>query len=161
MSSKVFLDTCIWVELCLVSTSSNSVAIQQQTKATNLLDSLRNNDVEIITLKEQFKEIFQVIFKAKIREYKIGDLKQIRNCSDYAEQLLVTKQLCFTVYNDMKHLVSEVKDYEIDLEFLLEKIDIVDPNDLLYYDFCRKESLLLYTFDKGFQKLNANNIVVL
>ena len=48
MSKKVFLDTCIWMELCVLSNPQNSHEIAQSAKATQLLSNIiaqknRNN----------------------------------------------------------------------------------------------------------------------
>lgn len=45
----VFLDTCIWIELCLVRTPQKQHEIRQANIASTLLQKLMNEDKTIVT----------------------------------------------------------------------------------------------------------------
>lgn len=65
----VFLDTCIWIELCSVRTPVKPNEIRQANEAGRLLTNLLNTKEEIVTFNEQLLEIVSAVQKVKMREY--------------------------------------------------------------------------------------------
>lgn len=65
----IFLDTCIWIELCGARTPVSEQERRQARAASNLLTECIRSHQKIITCKEQLLEIINAIQKAKMREY--------------------------------------------------------------------------------------------
>ena len=111
----VFLDTCIWIELCAARVPITEHEKKQAESASRLLKKLKEEQEEIITCNGQVLEIISAIQKVKLREYnrtcnssndkKVGNMKEYRNTKDFE----VTKSFCRSVYHDFSAL--ENKEY--------------------------------------------------
>lgn len=161
----VFLDTCIWIELCSVRTPVKPNEIRQANEAGRLLTNLLNTKEEIVTFNEQLLEIVSAVQKVKMREYNnlckggtikgVGNLKEFRGTCDYS----ITKNLCIQVCEDVCHFAKLHNIGEIKVKDILSRIDIADINDCMYYDYCRENNIKLYTFDTDYRLIDAENIV--
>lgn len=161
----IFLDTCIWFELLGVRTPIKSHEIQQAKAASELLDRILESNEKIITCKEQLIELVSAIEKAtmkavsrerKSRELQgIGSLKEFRKLKEFQD----TKRLCETVIDDVRHfaMIHNIGDY--DMDSVIERLDLADINDCLYYDYCSNHNVDFYTFDSDLENLGYNKIL--
>lgn len=160
----VFFDTNIWIELCGVKTPIKPNEIRQATLASALLQRVMNSDEVIVTCNEQLLEIISAVQKIKMNEcrkiYKasgkqgIGNIKEFRSTPEYAS----AKQLCNTVVDDVKHF-AEMRDCEYSVDDILNRIDVADINDCIYYDYCKQNDIDFYTFDHDVIALGATGRV--
>ena len=154
----VFLDTCIWIELCGVKAPVTPHEIRQTQLASTLLQKLMQQNEQIVTCNEQLLEIISAVEKIKLKEYNrlakgngqsgCGDLKSFRSKSEF----LNAKQLCNTVVTDVKHF-ADVHDCEYSVDQILNRIDLADINDCIYYDYCKEKKIEFYSFDMDISKL--------
>lgn len=159
----IFLDTCIWIELCGARTPVSEQERRQARAASNLLTECIRSHQKIITCKEQLLEIINAIQKAKMREYNrecrnrtekgVGNVKEFRMTEAFSN----VEPFCRQVYDDVMHLAMchELKDYSV--EDIISNIRYVDINDYIYYDYCIKNGHDFYTFDQDFLKLGENS----
>lgn len=164
----VFLDTCIWIELCGVKSPVTSNEIKQADLASSLLNMLLNNKIKIVTCDEQLLEIISAVEKIKLKEYNrnvkkgggsgCGNIKEFRlRTSDFQR----AKLLCQTVVEDVKYF-TELHNCSYSVDEILNKIDLADINDCMYYDYCMQNKIDFYTFDADILKLGvAENIHIL
>lgn len=163
----VFLDTCIWIELCGVkSPSSDQDALQAQ-KASNLMKDILNKDEKIISCKEQLIEIALVIQKIKLKEYnRLAKSSGNKGCSDIKSfrgksvEFQITKALCLNVIEDVNHF-ADLENYDYTIGMLLKSIDVADINDCIYFNLCKDKGAKLYTFDKDFINWGQNSNVTI
>lgn len=158
----IFLDTCVWFELLGVRTPVKVHEIQQATAASELLVRILGEKETIITCKEQLVELVSAIEKVTMktasRERKehnlpgIGNLKEFRGLNEFQD----TKRLCETVIGDVKHFanIHNIGDYDMDQ--VIQRLDLADINDCLYYDYCIRENVDFYTFDSDVKNLGDN-----
>ena len=171
MSKKVFLDTCIWMELCVLSNPQNSQEIAQSAKATQLLSNIIAQKTEIISLDFQIIELMQVIMKTKMKECNkylktnnltgVNNIKEFRNspnCQNYLNQAML---VCESTYNDIKRISSAIDEYSIDVKSIISSLENLDVNDCIYYEYCKENKIDLYTFDNDFTKLDSQFIKVI
>ena len=161
----VFLDTCIWIELCGVKSPTKPNEIKQANLAGNLLQGLLANQDTIVTCKEQLLEIISAVQKIKLKEYNrnvkksggtgCGDLKEFR---ERAVDFQSTKMLCQTVVDDVTHF-SNICDCSYSVDDILSRIDLADINDCIYYDYCQSNGIVFYTFDSDIEKLGEHENV--
>ena len=61
------------------------------------------------------------------------------------------------VIDDVSHFaeISHIGIYNI--EDIIQRLDLADINDCLYYDYCMKEKIDFYTFDWELGQLGMNN----
>lgn len=158
----VFFDTCIWIELCSVKSPSNTNEVRQANAACDLLKKTLNNGEEIISCKEQLIEIISAIQKIKLKEYNRNaknsgnagcrDLKEFRN---RGADFQPTKVLCRSVIDDVNHF-ARIEDYNYSVDNILEKMDLADLNDCIYYDMCMEKSIQIYTFDSDIKNFESS-----
>lgn len=154
----VFLDTCIWIELCLVRTPQKQHEIRQANIASTLLQKLMNEDKTIVTCNEQLLEIISAVEKIKMKEYnrlaKANGIARCNNIKDFRtrEDFASAKSLCNTVISDVKHF-ADVHHCTYSVDQILSKIDLADINDCIYYDYCKEKGIEFYTFDMDIEKL--------
>ena len=158
----IFLDTCVWFELLGVRTPVKPHEVQQATAASELLNRILGEKEKIITCKEQLIELVSAIEKVTMktvsRERKnnnlpgVGNLKEFRKLSEFQD----TKRLCETVIGDVKHFanIHNIGDY--DMEQIIQRLDLADINDCLYYNYCTRENIEFYTFDADVESLGNN-----
>lgn len=161
----VFLDTCIWIELCGVKTPEKEHEIRQAVVAGNLIKDIVENKTTIITCKEQLLEVIQSVQKSKMREFNnqakkagtrgVGDLKSFRKDPAYQS----AKELCKQVVSDVIKFSKIEKSLDCSIDELLDKIHLADINDYIYYDFCKNYGVKLYTFDSDFDAIDSDGIV--
>lgn len=149
----ISLDTCVWIELLGVRTPVKPHEIRQAAAASKLLNELLRQEEAIITCKEQLIELITAIEKVTMRSVSrirkdnnlpgINNLKQFRGLEEFQG----TKELCETVLEDLQHfaVVNDIGEYNIDA--ILQRLDLADINDCLYYDYCTREEIEFYTFD--------------
>ena len=159
----VFLDTCIWIELCLVRTPQKQHEIRQANIASTLLQKLMNEDKTIVTCNEQLLEIISAVEKIKMKEYnrlaKANGIARCNNIKDFRtrEDFASAK----TVISDVKHF-ADVHHCTYSVDQILSKIDLADINDCIYYDYCKEKGIEFYTFDMDIEKLGMlGNVHVL
>lgn len=160
----VFLDTCIWIELCGVKSPSKQNEIKQAHLASSLLMSLMKRKETIVTCNEQLLEIISAVQKIKLKEYNrnakengnsgCGNLKEFR-CK--VEAFSDTKKLCKNVIEDVKHF-ADIHNCTYSVDEILKQIDLADINDTIYYDYCRNKNIEFYTFDADIEKLGTLEI---
>lgn len=155
----VFLDTCIWIELLGVRTPVKEHEIRQASTASILFNKLVHKNEDIITCEEQLLELISAIEKVKMKSISsqrkvknlsgVGNLKAFRDVEEFEE----VKSLCETVINDVRHFshVDDIGSYKIDA--ILERLQLADINDCLYYDYCVENSIEMYTFDEDLKNL--------
>jgi predicted nucleic acid-binding protein len=155
----IFLDTCIWFELLGVRTPQKGHEERQAAKASALLDSLIEEHKTIVTCKEQMIELISTIEKTTMKSVSkerkanglsgVGNLKEFRQCSEFSN----TKELCETVIEDLTHFacLHDIGNY--DMQTILNQLELADINDCLYYDYCRKNNIQLYSFDSDMSAL--------
>ena len=172
MSKKAFLHTCIWMELCVLSNPQNPHEISQNRKATELLSDLMTKGVEIVSLNYQIVELMQVILKTKMKQCNRNlrknnisgvakNIKEFRNnpnCQSYLQQALL---VCESTYEDIKRMSSTIDEYSIDVKQVIAFLEKLDVNDCIYYEYCKKNEIDLYTFDSDFANLNQKIIKVI
>lgn len=156
----VFLDTCIWIELCGVKSPVKPNEIRQANIASALLQRLMASKEKIVTCNEQLLEIISAVEKIKLKEYNrlakktgasgCGDLKSFRNTGDFWS----AKQLCSTVIADVKHF-ADIHKCTYSVDEILSRIDLADINDCIYYDYCKENNIEFYTFDMDIEKLGS------
>lgn len=158
----IFLDTCIWIELLGVRTPIKTYEIKQATAASKLLEKIIQSNEHIITCKEQLIELVSAIEKVTMRTVNrgrkdkhlpgVGNLKEFRKLSEF----LITKNLCKTVIDDVRHFaqIHNIGDYDIDN--IVNRLDLADINDCLYFDYCIKENVDFYTFDTDIRVLGES-----
>lgn len=154
----VFLDTCIWIELCGVKTPIKENEIKQARIASTLLQKLLNNHEKIVTCNEQLLEIISAIEKIKLKEHNrivksnggsgCDGIKQFRNRKEFMD----AKHLCVSVIEDVKRF-AEVHKCKYSVDEILQRIDIADINDCIYYDYCKENHIEFYSFDMDISKL--------
>lgn len=164
----VFLDTCIWIELCGVKSPATPNEIKQANLASSLLQMLLTNNEIIVTCNEQLLEIISAVEKIKLKEYNrntknsggigCGSIKEFRSrTSDFQN----AKLLCQTVVEDVKHF-AEIHNCAYSVDEILNKIDLADINDCIYYDYCKQSEIEFYTFDGDVLNLGtAENVHIL
>lgn len=161
----IFLDTCVWIELLGVRTPVKPHEIRQVAAASKLLNELLRQEEAIITCKEQLIELITAIEKVTMRSVSrirkdnnlpgINNLKQFRGLEEFQG----TKELCETVLEDLQHfaVVNDIGEYNIDA--ILQRLDLADINDCLYYDYCTREEIEFYTFDVDLSVLGNGSIL--
>ena len=89
--------------------------------------------------------------KTALRGWKFEGLPQTAGISKIQKRLM-TK----TVIHDVHHFATlqNIGNYEI--EPLIQRLDLADINDCLYYDYCLKEHIEFYTFDSDLEKIDRN-----
>ena len=84
-----FLDTCIWIELLGVHTPTKQNEILQARAASNLLNTILEEDEQIITCEEQLLEIINAIQKVTMRtvnrERKQQQLSGVSNLKEFRQ----------------------------------------------------------------------------
>lgn len=161
----IFLDTCVWIELLGVRTPVKPHEIRQATAASKLLNELLGQEETIVTCKEQLIELITAIEKVTMRSAsrirKDNNLPGINNLKEFRilEEFQGTKELCETVLDDLRHfaVVNDIGEYNIDS--ILQRLDLADINDCLYYDYCTREEIDFYTFDADLSVLGNCSIL--
>lgn len=173
MCKKVFLDTCIWMELCVLSNPQDFHDVIQNRKASQLLsDLLLDKDkTEIISLKYQIIELIQVILKSKMKEcnksLKAMGLPGIENIKDFRNNprsriyLQQALSVCQSTYEDILRMSSVIDEYAVNIPEMISFLDELDVNDSIYYEYCKKNNVDFYTFDKDFLNLDQQLVKVL
>lgn len=154
----VFLDTCIWIELCGVKSPREKHEIKQAEMASSLLKKLMDKKEKIITCNEQLIEIISAIEKIKMKEYNCtAKQNKVKGCENLKvfrgqKEFFSTKQLCRSVVEDVKHF-ADVHNCPYSIDEILAKIDLADINDCIYYDYCKENDIEFYSFDLDIHKL--------
>ena len=162
----VFLDTCIWIELCGVKSPTTSNEIKQANMASTLLKKLMQNKETIVTCDEQLLEIISAVEKIKLKEYNriakqnggsgCGNIKDFRN--NRKTEFNSAKILCRNVIEDEKYF-ADIHNCAYSIDDILSRIDVADINDCIYYDYCKNNKIEFYTFDGDIEKLGKIGIV--
>ena len=160
----VFFDTCIWIELCSVKSPETKKEKRQSVLASALLSKVIDEKETIVTCEEQLCEIVSAVSKVKMKEASrkakergeagIGNIKEFRQREEFAS----TQELCKSVICDVKHF-ADIHKCSYTIDDILERIDLADINDCIYYDYCKNEKIDFYTFDKDIINLGANGRV--
>ena len=158
----IFLNTCLWIELCCASLPTTPEQQSRAKKASEILSKAQQKKEEIITCKEQLLEIISAIQKIKMKAYNrlrrahslpgVGQLKEYRLTEDFSSAQL----LCNEAIEDVSEMASEKDIGVYDIKKVLSNIHLVDINDYLYYQYCIKEGIDFYTFDQDFENLDLS-----
>jgi len=160
-----FLDTCVWIELLGVRTPVKPHEIRQARAASNLLNKMISDKEIIVTCKEQMLELISAIEKVTMRTVNrtrkqnqksgVNNLKEFRMLQEFQ----VTKELCEAIIDDVQHFatVSDIGEYNI--ASILQRLELADINDCLYYDYCVRENIGFYTFDFDLEKLGSSEVL--
>lgn len=169
--SKVFLDTCVWFELVAGANPTSAHQILQTQKATDLLNNILSSNDEIITLDIQLIELTQTIIKAKLKECNrdlkqnrqsgIGNIKQFRNDPTCHQYYSNTINVCSHAINDIRAFSKKIEIYHSDIDKILCNLIKADINDYIYYEFCQKNDIRLYTFDQDFNDFEYQYLNIL
>lgn len=158
----IFLDTCVWVELLGVSTPVKPHEVRRATAVSQLLNDAIQNQKTIVTCKEQMVELVNAIEKVTMRSVNkarkdnnlpgVGSVKEFRTLREFQN----TKELCKSVIEDLRHLavVNDMGGYDIDA--ILQRLDLADLNDCMYYDYCSRENIEFYTLDSDLGVLGTD-----
>lgn len=159
----IFLDTCLWIELCCTSLPTTPEQLSRAEKASAVLSEAQQKKEEIVTCKEQLLEIISAIQKIKMKAYNrlckahsipgVGQLKEYRSTDDFSSAQL----LCNEAIEDVCKMASEKDIGAYDINKVLGNIHLVDINDYLYYQYCIKEEIDFYTFDQDFRNLDLSS----
>lgn len=160
----IFLDTNIWMNLLVITTSDKDYENIQIQKASKFLET--NKDT-IITCREQQIELINSILKYKRKECNrklkesgqkgIGSVKEFR----YYEEFSQAVDLCKMIYNDMLNFAQIDNNFSYDIDCIIEHLSEADINDYMYLKYCLDNNIKLYTFDKELANNDKNNIVIL
>lgn len=161
----IFLDTCVWIELLGVRTPVEPHEVRQARAASALLSKTLAGNETILTCKEQMLELISAIEKVTMRtvnktrkqnqQPRAGSLKKFRMFQEFQ----ATKELCAVVIADMQHLL-EIDDLgEYDIDFIVNRLELADLNDCLYYDYCIEKNVEFYTFDADMARLGNSEIL--
>lgn len=155
----IFLDTCVWMELLGVRTPVKTHEIKQAAAASDLLQNILIKKEKIVTCKEQLIELVSAIEKVTMKTVNqerkannlsgVGKLKEFRKLEEFQS----TKRLCETVIGDVKHFAEVSRIGEYDVGNIIQRLDLADINDCLYYDYCIRENIEFYTFDSDVARL--------
>lgn len=161
----VFFDTCVWIELCGVRTPQKPNEIKQAQLASTLLADIIKNKDDIVTCKEQLIEIISAIEKIKLREYNrtaknmcrqgCGNVKEYRSMKN---EFVSAKKLCKEVVDDVLKFAN-IRDCSYTAEYILQRIDLADINDIIYFGYCAENKINFYTFDSEITNLGFNNVL--
>lgn len=161
----IFLDTCVWIELLSVRTPEKTHEKRQAAAASKLLEEILRRQEKIVTCKEQMLELISAIEKVTLKSVNrtrrdenlpgIGNLKEFRKQKEFQN----TKRLCKSVIDDLQHFanVCNIENYNINC--ILERLELADINDCLYYDYCVNKGIKLYTFDSDLTALGNNQLL--
>ncbi len=159
----IFLDTNIWMDLVALDRPTKEHEKEQIAKASSFL---KNNTDKIITCKEQQVELFNAIQKAKKQEFNnklkknlqkgIGSVKEYRKFKEFQDAVKV----CQNAYNDMLEIAEVDKNFSYNVEDILLNLDKADINDNIYFQYCLKNNIKFYTFDKELVELNTEKDIV-
>lgn len=166
----VFLDTCVWIELLAVSTPVQPYQIAQASLASNLMKQLTISNTKIVTCEHQLLELINAILKAKKNEFNrmtktnpnfkgVSSPKELR--TKYPNEFKAGVDVCKMAIDSIKKLTVKVGDADVCIDNILNNLEYVDINDFIYYDYCKKNSIQLYTFDLELKRVDDSNIVVL
>ncbi len=160
----IFFDTCIWIELCSVKSPSTANEIRQTTEASALLKKCIEKGEKTVTCDEQLLEIISSVQKIRMREFNrnakangnagCGSVKEYRRQKDFE----LTQALCKSVIQDVIHFSGESSGtcgYSI--EEILAQIHLADINDCIYFEYCQKNDIEFYTFDKDITNLGTSS----
>lgn len=157
----VFLDTNIWIELLALRTPQEEHEIKQSAQASALLKSLLSDKRRICSCYEQLIEIVNAIQKVKQKTFSkkqkeagkkgIGSVKEYRRYPEF----FATVAVCKMAIEDIKHMA------DVPIEQILENLHLIDINDYIYYNYCKKNNLEMYTFDKELKELDKFTVVTL
>lgn len=161
------------MELCVLSNPQDFHDVIQNRKASQLLsDLLLDKDkTEIISLKYQIIELIQVILKSKMKEcnksLKAMGLPGIENIKDFRNNprsriyLQQALSVCQSTYEDILRMSSVIDEYAVNIPEMISFLDELDVNDSIYYEYCKKNNVDFYTFDKDFLNLDQQLVKVL
>lgn len=160
-----FLDTNIWIELLAVGNPGTDSERRQAQESDKLFRALLSQEEKILTCREQLLEVINAIVKVKMREVSkrrkenaslgIGKLKEFRELKEFDE----AQELCRTVVEDISHFATliDIGNYDLDyIKTIIDRLKLADINDCIYYDYCRKNGIDLYSFDADLKKLGIH-----
>ena len=61
-----------------------------------------------------------------------------------------------TIVNDVTHFAEIHNIGNYDMSSIIQRLDLADINDCLYFDYCTKENVDFYTFDSDLKNLGNN-----
>ena len=162
---SVFLDTNIWIELLALRTPQEEHEIKQSAQASALLKSLLSDKRRLCSCYEQLIEIVNAIQKVKQKAFSkkqkeagnkgIGSVKEYRRYPEFS----ATVAVCKMAIEDIKHMADVEQHADVPIEQILENLHLIDINDYIYYNYCKKNNLEMYTFDKELKELDKFTIV--
>ena len=155
---RVFLDTCIWFELLVEDNPSSFKQKKRTVSATQLFSELVKNSEEIVTIDIQLIEITQTIIKAKFKECNRNLRSEKKKMLGNIKEFRTKEALSKMVIDDMKKFISRVDIYHGNIDDIILNIAKVDINDYIYYEYCARNDIELYTFDSDFEIFNYKHL---
>lgn len=155
----------MWIELLGVRTPVKQYEIIQAKAASYLLEKMIPDKKNIITCKEQMLELVSSVEKVTMRTVNkmrkqnqkpgVSNLKEFRMLQEFQ----ATKELCKEVIDDVQYFatVNDIGEYNI--SSVLQRLELADINDCLYYDYCVRENINLYTFDSDLMKFENSKVL--
>lgn len=161
----VFFDTCIWIELLAVRNPVQPNEIRQASVASGILSDVVADGEKIVSCKEQLVEIIKTVEKLKLKEVnnirkqnskpRIDILKNFRLAPEFRQ----TQVLFNSIIDDIYHF-AEVKSIgNWELKEVLQRLHLADINDCMYYDYCMKNQIDLYSFDNDLKLLGESPLL--
>lgn len=164
---SAFLDTNIWIELLALRTPQEEHEKKQSAQASALLKSLLSDKRRICSCYEQLIEIVNAIQKVKQKAFSkkqkeagykgIGSVKEYRRYPEFS----ATVAVCKMAIEDIKHMAEVEHHADVPIEQILDNLHLIDINDYIYYNYCKKNNLEMYTFDKELKELDKFTVVTL
>lgn len=159
----IFLDTNVWFELLANCSPKQPHSIQQAQLASSFI---KNNKEEIVTCKEQLVEMIRAIAKRKRREYSdaqkaagnsgVGSVKEFRKKEEFSRVITLCKSVC----EDVETMAKVDNGFSYSVNDILEKFGMMDANDIMYFDYCKQNSIKLITFDKELADVDKSGEIV-
>lgn len=161
----IFFDTCVWIELFGVKTPEKEHEKQRAMATSDVFQNVLLSGEQIVTCKEQLLEIISAIQKVKMKQYNreqkvkgltgVGDVKAFRSTDSFAD----TKELCKMVISDVLFFANSEENNSYSVKDILDRINIADINDCIYYDYCRSNDIKLYTLDHDLLNIDVDGLV--
>ena len=132
-----------------------------------MLKSLLSDKRRICSCYEQLIEIVNAIQKVKQKAFNkkqkeagkkgIGSVKEYRRYPEFSATAAVCKMAIEDIKTYGRGRTSCRCAYRADLD----NLHLIDINDYIYYNYCKKNNLEMYTFDKELKELDKFTVVTL
>ena len=162
-SDKFFFDNNIWIHLnCPIG----SVNYQLQKKYSLLQQSIISSKASIfvnsLVLSEFANTSLRIDFDIWRKKQATAGLHYKKDYIPTAQYKSTTKSIKSAIENILKLAVRQPDDFHIiDIDNIHRNFETIDFNDCYYIEFCKKNSLILVTEDKDFNKIHDTQLNVI